>query len=146
MNWTENAKSDLMDYAVKKAGRDNLIQRIAELTDQMDNLKSQDLTKDRVQGGIGGNDALLAIIDEKTRLENNLRMVSDFVDGMERGMKTLTDEEKEVLEAAYINGRQSGRYVEEVCIKINYSDRTVDNIRREALRKFTIARYGVSGT
>lgn len=143
MNWTENAKSDLMDYAVKKAGRDNLIQRIAELTDQMDNLKSQDLTKDRVQGGIGGNDTLLAIIDEKTRLEQNLRMVSDFVDGMERGMKSLTDEEKEVLSAAYINGRPSGRYVEEVCIKINYSDRTVDNIRRDALKKFTMARYGI---
>lgn len=143
MNWTENAKSDLMDYAVKKAGRDNLIQRIAELTDQMDNLKAVDLTKDRVQGGTQGNDALLAIIDEKTRLEQNLRMVSDFVDGMERGMKSLTDEEKAVLEAAYINGRPSGRYVEEVCIKINYSDRMVDYIRRDALKKFTMARYGI---
>ena len=141
MNWTENAKSDLMDYAVKKAGRDNLIQRIAELTDQMDNLKSQDLTKDRVQGGEQGNDTLLGIIDEKIRLERNLKIVCEFLDGIDRGMKSLTENEQIVIQAAYICRPE--RYIEKVAAQINYSENTIPDIRRRALRKFTMARYGI---
>ena len=143
MNWTKNAQDDLENYKYKKASIDNLQIRIAEIEASMDGLKSQDMTIERIQGGEHG-DALLSLIDEKTRLENNLKSVLDFINGIERGMKSLTVEETTVLEAAYINGRQSGRYVEAVCEQINYCDRKVDNIRREALRKFTMARYGVS--
>ena len=142
MNWTKNAQDDLEAYKYKKASIENLQIRIAEISCQMVNLKSQDLTKDRVQGGAGNDETLLSLIDEKKRLEDNLRMVEDFIAGVERGMKCLTDDEKTVLEGAYINGRQSGRYVEEVCEKINYCPNSVDNIRKAALKKFTMARYG----
>ena len=142
MNWTKNAQDDLENYRVKKASIENLSIRIAEISAQMVNLKSQDLTKDRVQGGTGGDETLLSLIDEKTRLENNLRMNEEFIAGIERGMKCLTEDEKAVIEAAYINGRQSGRYVEAVCAQINYCPNSVDNIRKAALKKFTMARYG----
>jgi len=143
MNWTKNAKDDLRTYREKQAGQANLRQRIDELTAQMDRIKSQDLSKDRVQGGTPNNDALLGIIDEKARLCANLKSVNEYIQRVERGLAVLTPEETAVLTAAYINARQGGRYAEEVSQQINYGERTIYYIRSAALRKFTRAMYGV---
>lgn len=140
MDWRDNAISDLKEYNVRKAGIDTLKKRIAYLESQMDGLKSQDLTIDRVQGGEHG-DALLTLIDEKTRLESNLKFADEIIERVERGITNLTDNERKVLTAAYIN-RGDG-YIETLCLSLGFERSQIYRIRDAALRKYTYATYGM---
>lgn len=150
MNWMKCSKTDiaqteddLKHYTANQALVANLNSEIEELYEDMAGLKAVDLTKDRVQGGQGNHntqDNISILIDEK---QKRLKRAAAAVARVDRGLNILTDKERKVIEAAYINGRNSGRYVEKVCRAIHYSDRQVDNIRREALGKLTYTLYGI---
>ena len=140
MDWRENAKDDLKEYNARKVGIGTLKKRIAYLESQMDGLKSQDLTIDRVQGG-EHSDALLTLLDEKTRLENNLKFADEIIERVERGIAMLTDNENKVLTAAFIN-RGDG-YIEKLCLSLGFERSQIYRIRDAALRKYTYATYGM---
>ena len=95
-----------------------------------------------MEGGASGyEERLINYIDRKGRLEQNLGMAQARVERIERGLSVLTENERLVLTRFYI--RREPRYLDRLCGELGYEMRTIYRLKDSALKKFTLAMYGV---
>ncbi len=142
MNWKTAAESDLRLYILRLESQNSINERIAALKEQQNAIKTGNTNKITAQGGQAkAEDRLLNCIVEIERLKYNLSAVSRLIKLTEKGLSMLSDEEKTVLDAFYINA--SERCVDLLRETLGYEKSQIYRMRERALYKFTISCYGI---
>ncbi len=145
MNWVKEAESKLRDYAAKEQSLESVTERIAQLRTEMTCVRSATTDSTAVRGG--GNcreDALLNNIAERSELERARDLAASWLEWVNKALRALPDADRHLLDVFYIN-RHKG-HVERLCEEMNVEKSQVYNRKNAALRKFTIALYGITET
>ena len=87
---------------------------------------------------------LVDLIVETERLRSNIHTAQNLVTLVDRGLGALSEGERSVLEKFYID--DCTRTTRSLREHFGYSQRSIYRIRDRALRKFTLAMYGVEIT
>lgn len=142
--WKYKAADKLRDYKAKKAALQNIPDEIETLKSEARSIKSA--TADGVAVNGGGSkreDKLLSNIVKRAEMTEALKRAQMAVRMVERGMQVLEPEEKKLLEMMYID-REPGA-AEKAAEIMGLADvRSVYKRADKALRRFTIALYGIT--
>ena len=144
MNWQEQAAQDLRKYEQQKQSIENIPERIRALREKYEAVKCVCADTPAVDGGGGrgrAEDAMLDNILERKRLALTLAANRRVVALVERGLAALSEPERAVLDAFYINPR--GEKLEYLRDELGYERSQVYRIKDEALYKYTVNQYGI---
>lgn len=143
MKWTECAIADLRKYAGMQESLMNIPEKIRALEIRYVSVKGASSDSTPVQGG-GSHmeDAMLDNIVERQRLKILYQADLRLVKIIDRGLKSLSDEEKMVLDLFYIN--RTKHYLDELSKRLGYEQAQIYRIKNNALYKFTINMYGIT--
>jgi len=142
MNWQKEAIADLRCHEKRKAAMESLAEEIRELRARTYGTSSPTADAVPVQGGSSTAEGRwIDVIDELERKKEAWRITKRRVDAVERGLAALDEQQREILEAFFINRVQGGAdYLAE---KLHLERTRVYELRESAIRDFTMARYGV---
>ena len=142
MNWQKEAIADLRCHEKRKAAMVSLAEEIRELRSRTYGSSSPAADAVPVQGGSSTAEGRwIDVIDELERKKEAWRITKRRVDAVERGLAALDEQQREILEAFFINRVQGGAdYLAE---KLHLERTRVYELREVAIRDFTMARYGV---
>jgi len=145
MKWNSISEQRLRDYEKRRDALVNIPEQIAILEDQFTAIRSATTDATPVQGGLDNRreEMLINNIEKRKELEFNLKIAKREVKLTERGLKVLTDEERRIIELFYI--AKSRNSVDWICDELLLSRSEFYRRKDEALRKFTIAVYGIVG-
>jgi len=142
MDALKEAVRELKLYNYRKASLKNITKHLAELEDRTTRLKSSGDFKEVVSfGGMNSGDQLINLLSEIEDLKHNYNWVNHLINRVDRGLELLSPEERLVLEKFYI--RRTRRYLDELIEELFYERTSIYRMKDEALRKFTIALYGI---
>ena len=139
-DWEKHAIADLREYEAIRESLGTLPEEIKGLEEDM-GLRGTRYDSEPVKGGGGGDERLVAYIDRKARLEKNLEIAGDKARRIERGLSVLTEQERLVLTRFFIH-RERG-YLDRLCGELGCEQAHVYRLKDAALRKFTLAMFGV---
>ena len=145
MNWKREAADKLKNYEAHKQALECLPKEIKRLESAYTGIRSATTDGTPVSGG--GNtreDSMLSNIVHRDELKRRLKEARLWVAQVDKALAVLDDEERLVLDRFYIH-RAKGN-VGELCERLNVEQATVYRKRDSALRRFTIALYGVTET
>ena len=145
MNWKREAVDKLKNYEAHREALENIPKEIKRLESAYAGIRSATTDGTPVSGG--GNtreDSMLSNIVHRDELKRRLREARLWVAQVDKALAVLDDEERLVLDRFYIH-RAKGN-VGELCERLNVEQATVYRKRDSALRRFTIALYGVTET
>lgn len=145
MNWKREAADKLRNYEVHKLALENLPKEIRRLESAYTTIRSATTDSTPVSGGsCTREDMMLSNITHREELKRRLKEARLWVSIVDRALSVLDDEEKTVLDRFYIH-RAKGNVVE-LCERLSLEKTAVYDRRDKALRRFTIALYGVTET
>lgn len=142
MDYKRIAMAELRDYNAKVEAIQSLTDKIRSLNEQLDGIRSSTSDGTPVQGG--GNrreENLCNNISMRDNLVMNLAIVKRQVKGIEIGLASLTEKQRRILELFYV--RREYGYIQRLCREFNESEREIYRDKDDALRQYTISRYGV---
>jgi DNA-directed RNA polymerase specialized sigma subunit len=145
MNWKREAIDKLKNYEAHREALENIPKEIKRLESAYAGIRSATTDGTPVSGG--GNtreDSMLSNIVHRDELKRRLKEARLWVAQVDKALAVLDDEERLVLDRFYIH-RAKGN-VGELCERLNVEQATVYRKRDSALRRFTIALYGVTET
>lgn len=145
MNWRSEAIDKLKSYAARMEALENIPKEIKRLESAYAGIRSATTDGTPISGG--GNareDSMLSNIVHRDELKRRLKEARLWVVQVDKALAVLDDEERLVLDRFYIH-RAKGN-VGELCERLNVEQATVYRRRDSALRRFTIALYGVTET
>lgn len=141
MNWKRQAEEELREYRRKKESIQNIKERIKALGERMTAIGAAQTDRSPVQGGASRlEDSRIENIAERGRLAHLLYSVQREVRLIEKGLSSLSEEEREVVEGFYISGEPHP--LERLCNTLHYERSRIYQIRDAAIRKYTITLYG----
>lgn len=140
--WQRNAVEDLKDYNANTQFIASMTERLAALNADLTRIKSALKGAEPVLGGTStAEDSLISNIDERTRLAENLSIISSKLNAIEGALAILDDEERLILDRFFIN--RTGNHIDRLCDELCCEKTTVYRKKDEALRHFTKALYGI---
>lgn len=143
MDWKKEAVNDLKQYARRKAALVNLAEDIRELKARTYGSTAPATDAVPVQGGTSTAEGrLIAAIDELDRKRDAYRIAKRQVDAVERGLATLTDQQRDILDKFFI--RRTPGHALTLAEAYHIEQSRVYQLKDEAVRDFTLARYGVA--
>ena len=143
MNWKREAADKLRNYEAHKQAIESIPKEIKRLESSYAGIRSATTDGTPVSGG--GNtreDVMLSNIVHRDELKRRLKEARLWVSMVDKALAILDDEERLVLDKFYIH--QSKGAVDALCGQLNIERATVYRRRDNALRRFTIALYGVT--
>ena len=142
MDWKSVAIEKLKDYEAKRQALESIPLEIAMVESSMASVRSSRADGTLVKGGGSGyEDRMLGLIVKKQELEDNLDRAQLCVDMVTGALQTLTQDERLILERFYIHPEKGA--ADRLAGDLNLDVKTVYKRKDAALRKFTIALYGV---
>ena len=145
MNWKREAIDKLKNYEAHKEALESIPKEIKRLESVYTGIRSATTDGTPVSGGGSTReDTMLSNIVHRDELKRRLREAQLWVSQVDKALAILDDEERLVLDKFYIL-RAKGS-VGELCERLNVEQATVYRKRDSALRRFTIALYGVTET
>ena len=145
MNWKREAIDKLKNYEAHKQAMENIPREIKRLESAYTGLRSASTENAPVSGGGGTReDCVLSNIVLRDELKRRLKEARLWTAQVDKALAVLGEEEKLVLDRFYIH-RAKGN-AGELCERLNVEQATVYRKRDSALRRFTIALYGVTDT
>ncbi len=145
MNWKREAIDKLKNYEAHREALENIPKEIKRLESAYAGIRSATTDGTPISGG--GNtreDSMLSNIVHRDELKRRLKEARLWVAQVDKALSVLDDEERLVLDRFYIH-RAKGN-VGELCERLNLEKTAVYDRRDKALRRFTIALYGVTET
>lgn len=134
---------ELRDYLARKEALEHLRERQAALRLQLQGIRaSKSDTTPVMGGGSRVEDGMISRMEELQRLELNYRAAAQLVALTERGLDSLTETQRLVLERFYIY--RTPNHVEDLMERLNIERSQVYRIKEEALRQFTVCMYGLT--
>ena len=145
MNWKREAIDKLKNYEAHRQALENIPREIKRLESAYTGLRSASTENAPVSGGVGTReDCVLSNIVLRDELKRRLKEARLWTAQVDKALAVLGEEEKLVLDRFYIQ-RAKGN-AGELCERLNVEQATVYRKRDSALRRFTIALYGVTDT
>lgn len=143
MDWRKMSIDRLKDYENRKQALELIPEQIKTLEMSFASIRAARTDGTPVKDGSGNKreDALINNIAKREELEKNLRIAESEVRITETALATLTEEEKIVLHYFFIN--RPKHHIDKLCEKLSYEKTRVYEIKETALRKFTMALYGI---
>lgn len=144
MDWQRVAADDLRRYETMQRSLISIPTKIRVLEDKAKSIKAGISDAEPVIGGSSrAEDRLISNIQERERLRLNYSVAKRLVGMIDGALSLLTDKERRVLERFYILQHESG-YVERLCNELGYEKTRIYELKNIALKKFTIAMYGIA--
>lgn len=138
--WKMKAMNDLEMYEARKTAIDNISEQLRELEAEMTSIRSPGAENNSGRGGESRKDnRYINNIVSRDLLKENLKEAKRNVRRIERAMKVLTDEEKDILKLFFIKREKEAAF--DLADKLRIDRKTVYYRRDLALEKFTIAMY-----
>lgn len=142
MKWQDCAIQDLKKYNQQRESLQNIPERIEILKLRFEAVKAVALDREPVMGGGSRmEDAILDNIVQRDRLKLTYQANKKMVELVEKGLAVLTDNERMVLDAFYINRHRN--HIEYLCDRMGYEKTKIYHIKDDALYRFTTAMYGI---
>ena len=143
MDWRKISIERLKDYENRKTSLISIPEQLETLELEFTSIRAATTDGQEIKGGGGSKreDSLINNIVKRDELKRNLKIVRNEVAVTERGLKGLTADEEKILNKFYIN-RVRG-HVELLCEELNFEKSRVYAIKEDALKKFTLACYGI---
>ncbi len=142
MNWKKEAVNLLKDYPARKESLHNIKERYTMLEKEMSKLRSAENEHIPVRGALSRTqEQLFNTMTEKEQLQFNYHMVRQQLDWVDRGLASLNEEERIVLEGFFLASAEHSKddLMDKLCVERS----TLYDMREKALRKFTISMYGL---
>jgi hypothetical protein len=138
--WKMKAMNDLEMYEARKTAIENISEQLRELEAEMTSIRSPGAENNSGRGGESRKDnRYINNIVSRDLLKENLKEAKRNVRRVERAMKVLTDEEKDILKLFFIKREKEAAF--DLADKLRIDRKTVYYRRDLALEKFTIAMY-----
>lgn len=143
MDWKRESIGKLKNYEAHKQALENIPKEIKRLESACAGIRSAATDGTPVSGGGSTReDAMLSNIVHRDELKRRLKEARLWVAQVDKALAVLDDGERLVLDRFYIH-RAKGA-IEDLCGRLNVEKATVYRRRDNALRRFTIALYGVT--
>lgn len=145
MNWKREAIDKLKNYEAHREALENIPKEIKRLESAYAGIRSATTDGTPVSGGGSTReDSMLSNIVHRDELKRRLKEARLWVAQVDKALAILDDEERLVLDRFYTHPAKGN--VGELCERLNVEQATVYRKRDSALRRFTIALYGVTET
>ena len=145
MIWKHEAIEKLKQYEVKCAALENIPLEIRQKELGMESIRSADPDSSPVKGhGASREDMMLNNITYREELKESYSQTKLWVTAMDRALSVLTPEENLILERFYIHPEKKA--ADRLAGDLHVDIKTVYRRKDDALRKFTIALYGITET
>lgn len=142
VNWKQEAKEKLRRYDAMRLATINIPQELERLEIDAQSIRAARTDSATVSGG--GNrreEALLNNIIHRQELAWTLQQAHMWLQTTDRAMMTLTNDEKLILHRLYIYPHKGG--LEQLCKDLGVETSSIYRRRDKALRRFTLAYYGI---
>lgn len=143
MNWKKVAIERLREYETRKNAVESIPEQIKALEMSFTAIRGATNDATAVKGGNGNKreDALIDNIYMRQELYRNLAITKQDIKVTEKALNKLTTEQYKILDRFYIS-REHG-HVERLCDELCIERSRVYELKEEALKKFTLACYGI---
>ena len=142
MNWFREAENDLRRYRSLSESLKNIPEQLECLKEKRQSARSSWSDRTPVQGGVSrSEEEQINTIVKADRLKNNYRAVKRLVNLMDSALLNLTEDERYILEVAYIDSRRDAIGI--ICEKYNVERTKAYTMRNQALKEFTLKMYGI---
>lgn len=132
----------LRQHRLREAALANTKAMILDKEAEIRSIKGANPEREPVRrSGNGQEDKLLNLIVERDTLRGVYKINKAYVDQVQRGLNALDDEERRIISAFFID-RKAGVSTD-ICEMLNCEKSEAYRRRDAALRKITIACYGV---
>lgn len=143
MNWKREAADKLRNYEAHKQALESIPKEIKRLESVYAGIRSATTDGTPVSGGGSTReDVMLSNIVHRDELKRRLKEARLWVSMVDKALAVLNDEERLVLDRFYIHPAKGN--VGDLCERLNVEQSTAYRRRDNALRRFTIALYGVT--
>lgn len=143
MDWKIEATDKLKQYEAKRQSLQIIPLEIAQIESTMTGIRSArtDSIAIRNSGGNARENMMLSCIVRKEELRRNIEQTELWVQAVTAALDMLNDDERKILDRMYIHREKKAadRLAEELFVDL----KTIYRWKDDALRKFTIALYGV---
>lgn len=145
MNWKREAVDKLKNYEVHRQALESIPQEIKRLESVWTGIRSAVTDSTPVSGGGSTReDVMLSNIVHRDELKQRMKEACLWVSQVDTALSILSDEERLVLDRFYLHPIKG--IIDDLCERLNVEQATVYRKRDNALRRFTIALYGVTET
>lgn len=145
MNCRREAIEKLKDYTAKRNSIQSSIEEIKRLDAEIAHIRSAISDTTPVsRGDSAREDMLINSIAKKDELKLALSMAKWWVKKVDRGLMVLDEQERRILDLFFIH-RAKGN-VGILCEELGIEQSSIYRRRDSALRRFTLALYGVVET
>lgn len=142
MDWKKEAEMDLRHYNARKQSLENITAKIAALEEQFKAIKCTSCDSTPVQGGASRlEDNWINNIVQRQRLMHTYKATKPLVLLVEKGLSKLTDQQRTILDAFYIN--RSYGHVDRLMEQLHLEKSQVYDLKDRALYHFTVCMYGI---
>lgn len=141
MNWQKEAVNDLKTYQERVQGSISISERIKILEERYITLKGVSSGEPVMGGTSKQEDKLINNIDERERLKAALNEVNRLIKLTDNALNSLSDKDKFILEMFFIN--RPHNYKDILCEKFHVEEAQIYRMKDAALKKYTIAMYGI---
>lgn len=143
MDWKSVAIEKLKDYGAKRQALESIPLEIAQVESNMTSIRSSLVDGTPVKGGGSGyEDRMLNCLAQKEELQRILERAQMWVEEVDGALDVLSPDDRKVLEYLLIYPTKDG--LDRLCDELFADSRQIYRKREKALRKFTIALYGVT--
>lgn len=142
MIWKNEAVSRLKAYQAKKLALENIPMEIRQQVLALSSIRSADPDSAPVRGNSTREDAMLNNMVYRSELEESYLRTRLWVDATDRALGVLNQEERILLERFFIYAEPKA--ADRLAGDLHMDVKTVYRRKDEALRKFTIALYGMA--
>ena len=143
MNWKFEAIEKLKEYTARKNAITSIPEEIKRLEEDAQRIRAASTDATPVQGGGSTReDMLLSNIVHREELQRRLSDALRWVDIVDAGLAVLSDEDRLVLDRFYIHPMRGN--VDRLCDDLAIEKAAVYKRKEKALRRFTVALYGLT--
>lgn len=143
IDWKFVAEGLLRDYPLQKKAIESIPEKVHIIDDDMTALRGGGFDAIPTKGGTSHyEDRLISGVVSKDELINNARTALRRIRQVDKGLNALTAEERKILYCFYMGGGGYSRVMEDFHVEKTEAYRRRDR----ALKKFTIAMFGVTET
>lgn len=144
MIWKNEAISKLKSYTAKKLALENIPLEIQQQALALSSIRSANPDSMPVRGNGTREDAILNNMTYRAELMESYTQTKLWIDAVDRALESLTPEERTLLERFFVY--QEPKAADRLAGDLHMDVKTVYRRKDAALRKFTVALYGVPET
>ena len=145
MNWKNVAMEKLRRYDTMRQALRNIPEELQRLKTEAVAIRGARTDGIFVRGsGNKQEDARINNIVEQQELEQTLKQVRQWLAVTERGLLSLDDEQRHILQRLYLYPQKGA--LDRLCNELGMEQSTIYRKRDQALLRFTTAIYGFSDT